>query len=219
MNQETDIIAIKKISEGDTEAFREIVNTYKDKAYSLTYRILKNKDDTNDSLQDAFFKIYSLIKEKKFEYKSKFSTYIYTVVYNTAIDNYRRLYSRKLNIVSININEYNYRDGDELTKNFKYESKAGITETTYAADDKLSTEEKHREQEINSIVSEYLNSIPINYSLILNLFYINEMSIKEISELLKIPEGTIKNRIFRAKEKLKEILLKRFKEEELMEYV
>jgi RNA polymerase sigma-70 factor (ECF subfamily) len=51
------------------------------------------------------------------------------------------------------------------------------------------------------------------------MFYINELSHEEISKILNIPIGTIKNRIFRAKEKLKELLLKRMSAEELLEYV
>ena len=58
-----------------------------------------------------------------------------------------------------------------------------------------------------------------HYSVILTMFYVNELSHKEISEILSLPLGTIKNRIFRAKEKLKEVLLRKYPTEELLEYI
>jgi len=69
------------------------------------------------------------------------------------------------------------------------------------------------------IINDYINSIPEQYSVILNMFFLNDLSHEEISQILKIPVGTVKNRIFRAKEKLKELLFRTFKKEELLDYI
>ena len=69
------------------------------------------------------------------------------------------------------------------------------------------------------IINDYINSIPEQYSIILTMFYINDLSHDEIAGILKLPLGTVKNRIFRAKNKLKEIILKKYSEEEILQYV
>jgi RNA polymerase sigma-70 factor (ECF subfamily) len=88
----------------------------------------------------------------------------------------------------------------------------------YATDD-YSTEKVIEKGEVKKIINDYINSIPEQYSVILNMFFLNDLSHEEISQILKIPVGTVKNRIFRAKEKLKELLFRTFKKEELLDYI
>lgn len=199
---------ITKIAKGDMSLFKDIVSKHKDAAYSLCLKILKNPSEAEDALQESFIKVYGALTSGKFEQKSKFSTYLYSIVYNTSIDLYRKYYSKNFNIISIDVTEANYKEGDELVRGFN------MTELRTESMDK-----SLRSNELSEIIREYLNSLPEQYSVILNLFYINELSLNEISELLKLPEGTIKNRIFRAKAKLKELILKKYKEEELIEYL
>ena len=92
-------------------------------------------------------------------------------------------------------------------------------ETVSSKNSGLMTEKIVSESEIQHIVSEYVNSIPEQYSIILTMFYMNELTLEEISHILKLPMGTVKNRIFRAKEKLREVLLKVFSKEEIIEYI
>jgi len=199
---------IYRIAKGDLTLFKEIVSKHKNAAYSLCLKILKNPSEAEDALQESFIKLYGALISGKFEQKSKFSTYFYSIVYNTSIDLYRKYYSKNFNLISIDVTESNYKDGDELVRGFN------ITELRTESMDK-----SLRSNELSAIIREYLTSLPEQYSVILNLFYVNELSLNEISELLKLPEGTVKNRIFRAKAKLKEMILKSYKEEELLEYL
>jgi len=215
-SQESDIETIKKIQSGDINAFGDIVERYKDSAYSLTLKIIRNKDEAEDTLQEAFIKLFRAIVDKKYETKAKFSTYFYTIVYNTAVDYYRKFTSKRFNITSIDITDANFKEGDELMRGFQ-ENK--IDDSIVFEDSRLSPEKNAYGNEINQIIYKYINSIPEHYSIILNMYYINQLSHNEISEILKIPEGTIKNRIFRAKEKLKKLLLSNYSEEELLEYI
>ena len=205
---------IRRIQKGETNLFAEIVDTYKDRAYSLTLKILKNREEAEDSLQEAFIRLYKSIMNNSYEAKSKFSTYFYTIVYNSAIDLYRKYNVKSFNVTSIEINDANHNDGDELVRN--YESK--IDNTVYSTDD-YSTDKEIEKGEVKKIINDYINSIPEQYSVILNMFFLNDLSHEEISQILKIPVGTVKNRIFRAKEKLKELLFRAFKKEELLDYI
>jgi len=214
--QEKDIDAIKKIQNGDINAFGDIVERYKDRAFSLTIKIIRNRSDAEDTLQDAFIKLYRAILEKEYREIANFSTYFYTIVYNTAVDHYRKYTSKRFSITSIDITDSNYKDGDELLKNF-YENE--IDESIVLEDRQLSVDKNISGMEIYSIINKYINSIPEHYSVILNMYYINDLNHNEISEILKLPIGTVKNRIFRAKGKLRELLLTKYSEKELLEYI
>jgi RNA polymerase sigma-70 factor (ECF subfamily) len=212
----TDIEIINKIKSGEINLFKELVLTYKDKSFSLIMKILKNRNESEDCLQDVFMKIFNSIMSGSFEEKSKFSTYVYSIVYNSAVDYYKKNKKKTFNIVSIDVNDSNYKIGDELTVNF---NDSLVEKELYSSGSEYNPDQKLTQKEVSTIISEYLKNIPEHYSVILNMFYINELSYEEISKILNLPLGTIKNRIFRAKEKLKELLLKRITAEELLEYV
>jgi len=212
----TDIEIINKIKSGEINFFKELVLIYKDKSFSLIMKILKNRNESEDCLQEVFMKIFNSIMSGSFEEKSKFSSYVYSIVYNSAVDYYKKNKKKTFNIVSIDVNDSNYKIGDELTVNF---NDSLVEKELYSSGSEYNPDQKLTQKEISTIISEYLKNIPEHYSVILNMFYINELSYEEISKILNLPLGTIKNRIFRAKEKLKELLLKRITAEELLEYV
>ena len=207
---------INNIQKGDTEAFTELASDLKDKAFSLIMKILKNKEDSEDTLQEAFIKLYKAIIENKFEQKAKLSTYFFSIVYNTAVDKYKKLKSKRFSIISIDVDDSSFEEGDDLMKKY-YETE--IDKNIYEERHEINTDKKVSNTELEKIISMYLNSIPEQYSVILNMFYINDLSHDEISEILNLPIGTVKNRLFRAKAKLKEIILKKYPEEELLQYV
>ncbi len=204
----------KRISEniknGDTAGFSDIVREFSGKAFALTLRILGNKEDAEDSLQEAFMRLYRAIVSGQFEERSKLSTYFYTIVYNTAVDHYKKIKAKRFSIISIDVEGDNYEEGDDLNKS--YSESHHSTGSSYS--DKAT-----RENEVSRIIGSYITSLPEQYSVILTMFYINDLSHEEISNILKLPIGTVKNRIFRAKSKLREIILKKYSEEEILQYV
>jgi len=207
---------IENIKKGDTSSFGIIADELKDKAFSLIMKILKNKEEAEDTLQEAFMKLFRAITGNQFEERSKLSTYFYSIVYNTAIDNYKKLKSQRFSIVSIDVEDSNFEEGDDLLKKY-YEQ--DIEKNVYEERHEISTDKKLSVDEIKHIIQKYINNIPVQYSVILTMFYINDLSHEEISDILKLPIGTVKNRIFRAKGKLKEIILKKYSEEEILQYV
>lgn len=206
---------IKKIQAGNIDSFEDIVNRYKDKAMTLAMRILKNTEDAEDALQEAFIKTFRAIADKQFEERSKFSTYFYRIVYNTAIDFYKKHRSKTFNL--INMDEKGKNDDGEITDIAAFEMK--IDRNNYTDSVVYNTEQQTLDGQLQGIVNKYLELIPEKYSTILTLFYINDLSHDEIAETLKLPLGTVKNRIFRAKDKLKEVLLSKYSPEELAELV
>ncbi len=207
---------IGNIKKGDTSSFGIIANEFKDKAFSLIMKILKNREEAEDTLQEAFMKLYRAISGNQFEERSKLSTYFYSIVYNTAVDNYKKLKSQRFSIVSIDVEDSNFEEGDDLLKKY-YEQ--DIEKNIYEERHEISIDKKLSADEIKYIIQKYINNIPVQYSVILTMFYINDLSHEEISDILKLPIGTVKNRIFRAKAKLKEIILKKYSEEEILQYV
>ncbi len=206
---------IKKIQSGNIEEFSEIVNRYKEKAMTLAMRILKNTEDAEDALQEAFIKTFRAISDKQFEERSKFSTYFYRIVYNTAIDFYKKHRSKTFNLINIDSSRTN--DEGEATGIENFEM--NIDSSGYSQSSVFDTEKRTLDGDMQQLVNRYLEEIPEKYSTILTLFYINDLSHEEIAETLKLPLGTVKNRIFRAKDKLKEILVKRYSEEEILEMI
>lgn len=214
MSSGTEII--DRLVNGDESSFREFVEEYKDKAMSLTVKILKNPDEAEDSLQEAFIKFYRALVQNQFLSKSKPSTYFYTIVYNTALDHYKKIKRTSFSMISIDVNESNFKEGDELISRF---NQTEIDRNTLPEDNSVNTDKVISSKEIQNIVSTYIEHLPEQYSVILNMFYINELSHKEICDILDLPLGTVKNRIFRAKEKVRELILKKYSEEEINQYI
>jgi RNA polymerase sigma-70 factor (ECF subfamily) len=188
---------------------------YKDKAMTLAMRILKNTEDAEDALQEAFIKAFRAIADKQFEERSRFSTYFYRIVYNTVIDFYKKHKSKTYSL--INIDDRRRNDEGELTDITSFEME--IDRNKYYMSGVFETDRKALDGELQGIVNLYLEEIPEKYSTILTLFYINDLSHEEIAQTLRLPLGTVKNRIFRAKERLKELLSAKYSTEELMEFI
>lgn len=208
-----EINIIKKIQSGDFNAFEQIVDKYKDKALTLGMRILKNREDAEDALQESFVKTFRAIVDKQFEERSKFSTYFYRIVYNTALDFYKKHKTRNYNLLKIDEPVKIGNDDEKILENFELD----IDTNNYETSRVFVTEKRTLDNEAQEIVNRYLEQIPEKYAAILTLFYINDLSHEEIAQTLRLPIGTVKNRIFRAKDKLKQVMLTKFKEEDILE--
>ena len=172
-------ILIEAINNGDTRAYAQLVNRYKDLVYTLALRMLKHKEEAEEVAQDTFVKVFKSLH--KFKGDSKFSTWIYKVAYNTCLDTIKK---NKKHLNNVTIDEYNFNKLDTIDN----------------ALDNIIKEEK------SALIKNCINKLPEDSSALLTLFYFEELSLDEISKIINIEANTVKVKLFRARKKLAVIL-------------
>ena len=185
MNNATDIEIIRIVLAGNTEMYSLLVNRYKNKVFSLAYAIVSNREDAEEIAQDAFVKAFKGLPS--FKERSSFSTWMYRIVVNTAL-NKKKL--KKLVTVEAT---------DQIKQNepLDFESL-----TAY-----LKTDDQKK------FIRMALDALNEQEKLCLTLFYLNELSVKEIQEITRISESNIKVLLLRGRKHLHEQLKKLLKSE------
>jgi RNA polymerase sigma-70 factor (ECF subfamily) len=182
---------VKKSLQGDLQAFEELVLGYQSKVYALTYRYMGNEEDAYDMFQETFIKAYRSLPT--FKGKSSFGTWIYRIASNVCLDELRR---RKRRIPTLSLDEpATTLDGNEL--------EVEIADTSYSAD--LLYEQK----ELSSSIQEVLNQMKNEHKTAIILRDMLDLSYEEMAKVLGCSIGTVKSRLSRARNILKEKLLKR----------
>lgn len=180
-------LLIRKSIQGNMAAFEELVSIYEKKVYTIAYRMMNNHEDASDVAQEAFIKIYQ--KLQSFKGESTFSTWLYRIVTNTCLDELRR---RKTKVISIN-NPINSEYG-EMEREIP--------------DGGPTPEEIYESTEITATVQRALTRLPEEYRIAIVLKDIRGHSYEEISKILSCSLGTVKSRLSRGRNLLKEILVK-----------
>ena len=175
---ENEQLIINQAKSGNIQAFQKLVEAYSHKLHAAAYPILENKEYAEDCIQEVFIKIYNKIDT--FNEQSKFSTWLYSVTVNTAIDLQRKHFKHSKN-ESEDFDQFVCGNSDNPEKLVWLDS---ISATTQRALMQLSEE--------------------VRFAFILRLH--EERSIEEISQILEVNPNTVKNRIFRAVARLREIL-------------
>jgi RNA polymerase sigma factor (sigma-70 family) len=181
VDNKNDISVIKQVLDGKTDEFRLIVDRYKNMSYNLAFRICGNREDAEEISQDAFLKAFKSLGN--FKMNSSFATWLYRIVYNTTIS-YLRV--KKGNTISL--------------EDFP-------TETSYFLRNSESEEDADKEYR-NSLVNFALQKISEEERGLISLYYFNEMNIDEISDVTGINNSNIKVKLFRARQKMLEIIEK-----------
>ncbi len=188
LNQQ-EISLIEKSTKGDIGSFEALIQPYQKKAFNIAYRILGNVEDASDVTQEALIKIYKSLD--KYQGRSSFSTWVYSIVNNTCIDYMRK--NKKTNVVYLD-QEIQARDGS-----YKME----------IADEMNTPEYLFEKQETQKMVQDAINQLNVDHREIIVLRDINGFSYQEIAEMLNCSEGTVKSRISRARAHLKLLLEKK----------
>lgn len=176
-----DYLYINRVLNGDTNAYAFLVKKYERMAYTVALKIMPNAADAEDTTQESFIKAFKNIHS--FKKDSKFSTWLYTIVYRTAVYNLR-----KNQIPTIQINE-------DITQ-------------AYSLEDEDVLEQELNEQLVAKKVRMAIDSLPRMESLLITLFYINDNSIAEIMQITGLSASNIKVKLYRARKKMKGQLLK-----------
>jgi RNA polymerase sigma-70 factor (ECF subfamily) len=148
--------------------------------------MLKNKEDAEEAAQDAFIRAYNALN--RFEGKARFGTWFYRILYNVCLT---RLGKRKEEFQRLDYNDN--IDYNELESAF---TASGYNE--YETNDMI------------EFVKKTMEELPEKYQTILSLFYFQDLSHEEISEVTQLPIGTIKTHLFRARAILQRLLQKEF---------
>lgn len=179
---------IKKSISGDVESFEILISRYQKMAYNVAYRIMGNEEDAKDMAQESFIKIFKYIKN--FRMDSSFSTWMYRIVMNTCKDELRK---KKLKVISI----------DKTIDTGDGSMQMDIEDSSRTPEQLLESKETSEE------VQNALLQISENNRIVVVLRDIKGFSYSEISEIIDVPVGTIKSRINRGRQELKEILIRR----------
>ena len=177
LNDYSDEELAKKVGEGDIDKFGVLMERYQAKLFRYGSKFLSSEDNIEDVVQDVFIKTYQNIKS--FDTSQKFSPWIYRIAHNTYINTIKKNLLNPLYLF----------DFDTLVSHTVLENPV---------------ERESEQKEMKKIVDRGLSQIEPKYREILVLYYIEDLSYKEISDILHIPIGTVGVRIMRAKDILKE---------------
>ena len=185
-------LLVEKILAGNLEQFKTLVEDYQRLVSHIVFRMIPKQADQEDICQDVFIQTYQNLASFKFE--SKLSTWIARIAYNRCI-NY--LEKKKMPL---------FDDLSPEEESIETQSEASIAPDTFA-----------EHQDRSSRLQAEIDTLPIQYRTILTLYHLDEMKYQEISQILELPEGTVKNYLFRARKLLKQRLMAKYQPEELLQ--
>jgi RNA polymerase sigma-70 factor (ECF subfamily) len=181
-HRQTDEAAlVRRIQAQDEMAFREIVERYQAKVFSIIYGILRNRNDAEDIAQQVFAKIYFSIKN--FDFRSSLLTWIYKITVNECYDYLRKKRVRKLVYES----------------DFSNEDSARVETSGSTADQKQAVDQRLAQRDL---ILKLLKKISEEDRSLILLKEVEGHSVEELSQMTGMNENTIKVKLFRARQKL-----------------
>ena len=162
-------------------SFEELVRRYQRPIAGYVYRMVGNYESALDLTQEIFIKVYSSLERYRAEFK--FSTWIYKIAHNAAIDHLRRSATREQSLVV-------GTEGDQF--DLPIESS------------RLSPEQESERRERRGEIETVVRALPANYRELIVLRHSQDLSYEEIVEVTGLPLGTVKNRLFRAREMMRQ---------------
>ncbi|MCE5314296.1 MAG: sigma-70 family RNA polymerase sigma factor [Armatimonadota bacterium] len=178
----TDQIVVERVLGGDMDAFSILVTRYQDRIYSAVLNYVSNRDDAVDVTQEAFVKAYS--KLKTFNAGSAFYTWLYRIAINASIDFLRKRKSRPAD--SLDDDKYTETGFEPVAHDASTDPEKVI----------VRTEQAHVLRKAIASLSEKLRTALI-------LHDVEGLSQEEVAEILKVPLGTVKSRVSRARNELR----------------
>jgi len=186
-NGPSDHEILQQVLRGDQQAYAEIVKRYQGFVFTIALRYTPNREDAEEIAQDCFVKAYRSLSD--FRGESKFSTWLYTIVTTTCLTFLRK---KKLEVHSLD-NERVFEAADAIDSGMRANQ----------------VEQKSKVTMVNQAIA-MLSPDDAN---IITLFYKGEQSLEEIAQILNLETNTVKVRLHRARQRLKEKMEKHFTEE------
>ena len=167
---------IEEVLLGNKQAYAQIINKYKNPLYAIILRMTGNQQDAADLVQEAFIKIYRQLG--KFDGKGSFASWMYRVAINHCMDEFRKKHFK--------MEQVEIREDD--VKNFH--------------DPEVIFLKKEKNRQLEKL----MGGLPEDERMILLLRFVNEQSYSEISECMGLSLATVRNKLHRAKKKLREMI-------------
>lgn len=180
----SDLEIINQCMGGNIGIFEHLVDRYKKLVFNTAYRMMGNREEAEDVTQEAFIRIYNSLS--RYNPQFKFSTWALKITTNLCLDNLRK------------------RKGDHLP----------IDEQFNICDDELTPEEQYIRKENQRLVLDAINKLPEKYKEFIILFHHRNLSYQEIMDITGESLTIVKNRLYRARQMLKEYLINADKEGE-----
>jgi len=177
MKLQDDNETIGRVLNGDIQAYALLVEKHKSLVFSIVLKVVNNREDAEEISQDVFLKAYQSLKT--FERKSKFSTWLYRIAYNAAVSKTRK---KKVEMVAIEEKVITNYSTDEIGRNMN----------------------EMDENDRQLVLEKALQRLPEEDNLLITLFYKNENSIEDISDITGLTASNVKVRLHRIRKKLYE---------------
>lgn len=177
-------IILDNVKAGDHRAFAILVERHKDEAFTLALRLLGSREEAEEAVQDAFLRAYQALGS--FRGESRFGTWLYRIVYNLCMTRVarRRPRTEPLEILT-----------DERCEDA-------------VAAESIDLLEKLDQEEFMRSLQNSLGALPAPHRVALELFYLQEQSYEEIATIMDVPLGTVKTYLFRARTRLRALLVR-----------
>lgn len=189
-SREEDALLIRRALAGEQRAYKKLRQKYHESIYNLIYRMIRDKDEVEDLTQEAFIKAFMSLSSFNDEFA--FSTWLYKIATNNCIDYIRR---KKLQTFSID------KPIESKESDYTYE----LPDSTYEPDQDLIDRQRKK------LLEDAINSLPAKYQHVIHLRHVEEKEYQEIAATLRLPLGTVKAHIFRAREMLNKYLRDRLR--------
>ena len=170
---------------GNTQIFSRLIGNYKNMVYNLAYRMSNNSHEAEDISQEAFLRAYQSLS--RFNPSYKFSTWLYQITLNIIRDKFKK---KELNPASL--------DAPVETDDSEF--------FPQPADFTNNPEQIISQKENLQAIQKAIYSLPLKYREVLVLRHLQDLSYIKIANILKLPQGTVKIRLYRAREQLRKIL-------------
>lgn len=187
---EMEVELVKKAQRGDKAAFDRIITMFRQQVINLCRRYMRNNEEACDMAQEAFCAAYTALNS--FEHKSKFSTWLYRVTVNLCINKLDNLKRRKY-----------FETGSIHADEEKDKQEFDLPDKARRQDEELEADETRR------MIMEALEDFQPEEKSVIILRDMQELEYEEISGIMKMPLGSVKSKLSRAREKLKLKLMKR----------
>jgi RNA polymerase sigma factor (sigma-70 family) len=195
----TDQHLVAQVLGGNTAAFGQIVQRTQGLVTQMVFKMIRHPADRPDIAQEVYLKVFKNLAGFKFQ--AKLSTWVGQIAYNTCLH-----YLEKKQLVLVELSE---QRPDDLSEEGRSPPVSWVAGSSYDPETALF------DQDLATILSTAIEQLPPLYRTLIALYHQQELSYEEIAQITSLPDGTVKNYLFRARKQLKQYLLASYQRDDL----